>query len=163
MDLDTANRINLIQRNLESAQVAIDSAVELLRVVMENGFRIPDQAPQQTIISRAEPVFAAALPAPKKKLGRPKKRAHGNVSTKAVKSTGPRGRGLGPSPATLAILGVFKSHPDKTYDYPTLDDQLRAKGTVIDRQKIRDACNNLAMRGSLERITAGQFKYKTAA
>jgi hypothetical protein len=36
-DLDTAQRLSLIQRHLEAAQLNIDSATELLRIVMENG------------------------------------------------------------------------------------------------------------------------------
>jgi hypothetical protein len=49
MNLDDAHRLSLVQRNLEAAQIAIDSANELLRIVMEGGIGNQVRASEENI------------------------------------------------------------------------------------------------------------------
>jgi hypothetical protein len=81
MNLDKAQRLSLIQRNLEAAQVNMDSAVELLHVVMEEEMKEETvQRAKQTAreltaaaVDTSKPQWGLAGPPPVKGRGRPKK------------------------------------------------------------------------------------------
>jgi hypothetical protein len=86
MDLDIAHRLSLIQRNLEAAQVNIDSANELMRIVIEE---LTGPGSSAAAFRAETPAFVT--PAKKEKRSQPaKKKAANNreIIREFVKSNG---------------------------------------------------------------------------
>ena len=164
--LELAHKLSLIQRNLQMAQTAIDSAEEFLQQVIDSLDmdvpNFPSRAPvQQPALLPAPPVeshpvqhhgrgrakdFTPAPPPAKrpfKKRGRPKKTGNGGATL------GPVGQ---------AVKDAINGQDGKTeIDYGLLEQLLKNTGVKFTRQQMRDAANNLVIRGQIKRIGPGVF------
>lgn len=122
MDLDTAQRISLIQRNMEMAQTAIDSAAELLKVVLEGFMHTPD-------------VPAPVKRAPVKTVAKAAKKA----TKKATKKTA-----TGLKQDNHFLLQEFAAHHSGEFKVDDVMKWVREHGYAVDDAKLRNAIYNSA-------------------
>ena len=159
MDLDTAQRISLIQRNLEMAQTVIDNAVELLRIVLmdpSNALLPVANAPAPGVLGSSVPVvkkYKKPGPSTRKKLAAAKQEVAIKQEAAAIRQE---------TPLNSVIIKEFIARHNGEFKAADVVAWAQQHGYAVDDTRFRAAIHTAA--NTRKVITAvGKGVYKRVA